>query len=88
MADGAGVVVNTGDAKLSYRTPVLYPDEALEKGVQGRVTIEAAVDPDGGVSEKTVVSCPPELCNAAVDSLLDWRFDTVTRANHDSPYQH
>ncbi len=76
VADAAGVVVNTGDAKLSYRTPVIYPDEALQKGVQGRVMIEAAIDRDGGLSDKTVVSCPRELCDAAVGSLSDWRFDT------------
>jgi len=75
VADGAGVTVNTGDAKLVYRTPVAYPEDALEMGVQGQVVIEARVDADGAVSEKTVVHCPRELCDAALDSLPQWQFD-------------
>jgi TonB family protein len=75
VADAEGVTVETGGAKLIRRTPVEYPFEALQKGVQGEVVIQATVDADGTVSDKTVVSCPRELCAAAVDSLPQWQFD-------------
>jgi TonB family protein len=75
VADAAGVVVNTGDAKLLHRAPVAYPPEALEKGIQGHVVVQASVDADGELSEKTIVSCLRELCDAAVDSLPNWQFD-------------
>lgn len=75
VADAPGVSVNTGDAKLLHRVPVAYPQEALEKGIEGKVTIQASVDADGGLSDDTIVRCLPELCDAAVDSLPGWRFD-------------
>ena len=82
VSDGAGVAVNTGDARLLQRTPVAYPFEALEKGVQGRVVVQASIDADGDVRE-AIVHCPRELCTAAADSVPAWRFDvrqpTATR---------
>jgi TonB family protein len=75
VVDAEGVTVDTGGAKLTRRTPVEYPFEALQSGVQGEVVIKATVDADGTVSDKTVVRCAPELCSAAVDSLPQWQFD-------------
>jgi TonB family protein len=75
IADSDGVVINTGGAKLLHRTPVSYPAEALEKGIQGTVSVQAAIGTDGELSDETVVRCPPELCDAATDSLPNWRFD-------------
>ena len=75
VADAEGVTVNTGSARLIRRTPVDYPFEALQKGIQGEVVIRATVDADGTASDKTVVSCARELCEAAVDSLPHWQFD-------------
>ena len=72
--------MNTGEARLLYRTAVAYPKEALENGVQGRVVIQANVDSDGQLSENTVVRCLRELCGAAVESLPNWQFD-VREAN-------
>ncbi len=76
VADAPGVSVETGDARLIHRGPVAYPLEALEKGVEGKVIIQASVDADGGLSDNTIVRCLPELCNAALDSLPGWRFDS------------
>ncbi len=75
VADAAGVTVDTGGAKLIRRTPVDYPFEALQNDVQGEIVIQAAVDADGAVSDKSVISCPRELCDAATDSLPQWQFD-------------
>lgn len=75
VADAEGVTVDIGDAKLIRRAAVEYPAEALREGVQGEVVIQARVDDDGAVGDKTVVHCAPELCSAAVDSLPQWQFD-------------
>lgn len=83
VADAAGVVVNTSDAKLRHRTPVAYPAEALERGVQGTIDIQANVGADGQLSD-SVVRCPRELCSAAVDSLPNWQFDnSEANTTHD-----
>jgi TonB family protein len=50
--------------------------EALENGVQGRVIVQATVDASGQLSDQTIVSCRRELCQAAVDSLPTWQFDS------------
>jgi TonB family protein len=75
VADAEGVTVDTGSAKLIRRSPVDYPFEALQQGIQGEVVIQATLDADGAVSDTSVINCPRELCAAAVDSLPQWRFD-------------
>jgi TonB family protein len=75
VTDGVGVIVNTGDAKLVHRVSVTYPLEALEKGVEGHIVVQASVNNDGTLSDKTLVQCPRELCAGAVDSLSQWQFD-------------
>ncbi len=80
ITDATGVSVNAGNAKLVYRTPISYPAEALLRGVEGRIIVEATIGADGQLSDETVVRCPRELCQAAVDSLPNWQFD-ATQAN-------
>jgi TonB family protein len=57
-----------------------YPEEARKKGVEGKVTLNIAVDAKGYVSQATILSGPPELFQAALDSTKLWQFEPPTTA--------
>ncbi len=57
-----------------------YPEEALKKGVEGRVTLNIKVDAKGYVSQATVLRGPPELHQAALDSTKLWQFEPPASA--------
>jgi TonB family protein len=73
--DAPGVTVATGSTPLIHRSPVRYPAEAIAKGVQGSVTVQAKLGSDGSVVDASVVSGPDELRKAALESVLNWHFD-------------
>lgn len=52
-----------------------YPESARQAGVQGTVVLDAVVDPDGDVTQVTVVSGPEALAHAAVDAVRWWRYE-------------
>jgi TonB family protein len=76
VADGAGVTVNLNGAQLMHRTSVTYPAEALAKGVEGTVVVQARLDPNGEVIDDTVLSGPDEMRKSVQQSVLNWHFDT------------
>jgi TonB family protein len=73
--DAPGVSVATGSTPLIHRSPVMYPAEAIAKGVQGNVTVQVKLGSDGSVVDASVVSGPEELRKAALQSVLNWHFD-------------
>jgi TonB family protein len=52
-----------------------YPEEALEKRVEGTVLVTIDVDSKGFVTNVVPVSGPPELFQAAIDSAKQWKFN-------------
>ena len=62
-----------GGVILKEVTP-MYPAEALAKGVQGTVRISVLVDKDGVPDKLRVLSGPPELVNASLDAVKQWRY--------------
>ena len=72
--DGRGVQVDTGGATVLKREPIEYPGPAIEKNIQGTVTVEAILDASGEVSDAHVLAGPQELRKAALRSVLGWRF--------------
>jgi len=74
MPDEPDVRIDLGGARLIHRDEVEYPEAALEKGIQGTVVVEATLDADGVVSDARVLSGPPELRKAALQSVLQWHF--------------
>jgi protein TonB len=65
--------------KLRHVAPV-YPDTARQARVQGTVTLECTIDPQGRVAQMRVVSAPPLLETAALDAVRQWVY-TPTRLN-------
>jgi TonB family protein len=74
MPDEPGVTIDLGDANLIHRDEVEYPEAAIQKGIQGTVVVEAALDAAGVVSDARVLSGPQELRKAALQSVLQWHF--------------
>ncbi len=70
-----------GKSTVTDRTPVEYPEAALEKKVQGTVVVEATVDQTGSVNDARVVSGPQELRKAALQSVLEWHFTPDSAGN-------
>ncbi len=75
VADAPGVIVQTGSVPLMHRSPVVYPQEGIAKGVQGNVVVQARLGADGSVVDASVLSGPDELRKAALESVLNWHFD-------------
>ena len=56
-----------------------YPDEARDKGLQGRVVIRLHVDEQGKVESTDIVSGNPILAKAAAEAFQKWRFKPFIR---------
>jgi TonB family protein len=66
-----------GSATSSYllrRVVPKYPEQAEKQRVQGPVVLNAFVGRDGSVQEVNVVRGNPELVQAAVEAVKQWRF--------------
>jgi TonB family protein len=74
MPDEPGVRIDLGGASVIHRDEVEYPQAAIKKGIQGTVVVGATLDADGVVSDARVLSGPPELRKAALQSVLQWHF--------------
>jgi TonB family protein len=57
-----------------------YPEEARKKQIEGKVTLNIVVDTGGRVSDATPLSGPPELFQAAIDSVKQWQYEPPTNA--------
>ena len=51
-----------------------YPEEARQQGVHGPVVLNALVGTDGSVRAVRVISGDPQLVQAALDAVRQWRF--------------
>jgi protein TonB len=68
--DSPGITVDAG-ATLLHRAPVHVPEGSTAAGA---VTVQAALDAKGEVSDARVVSGPEELRKAALASVLQWHY--------------
>jgi len=65
---------NVQGAKLVRQVMPPYPKEARAKHIQGTVVLHVVIGKDGSVADLSVVSGPPELANAAMDAVKQWRY--------------
>jgi TonB family protein len=65
---------------LLSRVEPVYPPSAIASRVQGPVRVRVTVDAAGAVMQARVFSGPPELAQAAVDAVKQWRFRPYTTA--------
>lgn len=58
-----------------------YPEAARKAGVEGKVLVEVLISADGGVTGAVVkegIAGHPELDRAAVDAVMQWKFEPAT----------
>src|ERR1700683_4862892 len=60
--------------------PSAYPAEAVREKIEGKVVIKIAVDSSGKVSDAKALSGPPELFQAALESVKQWQFEPPAHA--------
>ena len=75
VQDAPGVTVEQDQSKLLHRAPVSYPRAAIEKNIAGAVVLELTLNSQGEVADASVLSGPPELRAAALQSVLQWHYD-------------
>lgn len=73
-ADSPGVTVELNGATLLHRPPVVYPEAARERGVQGSIVAQVKIDGSGNVADAQVLTGPEELRRAVLESVLEWHF--------------
>ena len=59
---------------LLHKVQPVYPAMARMNGIQGTVFLKAHIDKEGRISELTPMSGPPELVDAAVGAVKQWRY--------------
>ncbi len=53
----------------------IYPTIARQARIQGVVSIDAVIDPEGNVAEMRAVSGPPLLISAALEAVRQWKYE-------------
>jgi TonB family protein len=53
----------------------IYPEYAQAAGIQGAVILEVVIGEDGSVVEAWVLQSVPELDQAAIDAVTQWRYE-------------
>ena len=66
---------NVQKAKIVHMVMPKYPDEAKAQGIQGTEVLHTVIDFDGSILDLQWVSGPPELKDAAVDAVKQWRYE-------------
>jgi TonB family protein len=60
--------------ELLHRVEPEYPEAAREQNIEGRVTLEVHIGPDGSVQDVEVVAGSPVLAEASTDAVKQWKF--------------
>ena len=58
-----------------HDVPPVYPPAARAAGIEGLVLLEATIGPAGEVSDVEVLRSVPELDQAAIDAVEQWRWE-------------
>ena len=72
--DANGISVDASGLTLLHRVPVTYPQEALNKRIEGDVIVDLTLSATGAVSDAHVLSGPDELRKATLESVLQWHY--------------
>jgi protein TonB len=54
--------------------PPAYPESAKQKSLEGTVVLQIVVDKDGKVQRLERVGGSPELADAAIQAVRQWRY--------------
>jgi TonB family protein len=62
------------DSNAVHKVNPKYPQEAKKAGIQGAVVLKVLISKEGEPHDITLVSGPPELSDAAIDAVKQWRY--------------
>jgi TonB family protein len=77
----------TAEGSLIRRVEPQYPEEARQQKIQGPVVLDVHISPDGAVQKVQVIGGPPELAQASIDAVKQWRFQPRRVSGHAVPMQ-
>jgi beta-lactamase regulating signal transducer with metallopeptidase domain/outer membrane biosynthesis protein TonB len=66
---------NVQAARLIRKVDPIYPQAAIDRGLQGPVTFIAIVDKQGFVRDVVVNNGPPELAQAGMTAIWGWQYE-------------
>jgi TonB family protein len=70
----AAIPSAAAEGSLIRRVEPQYPEGARQQKIQGSVVLDAHIGPDGAVQDVQVISGPPELAQASINAVKQWRF--------------
>jgi TonB family protein len=71
--------MDTPPKQLSFVLPS-YPQELVNANIAGRVSVQFYIEPDGTVSNATVLGSPPsELEAITLQAMMQWRFSPAMK---------
>lgn len=82
-APEAQPTIAVGDLVLVTRVEPQYPIQAAQQGIQGSVTVKFTVQPDGSVSDPSVIDAKPRrgiFDSAALRAVSRWKFKPISAA--------
>jgi len=72
------------EPKAIYKVNPVYPEAAREERVMGTVVLDATINTDGSIGDVKVVEDPdPRLSQAAVDAVVQWRFEPARDSDNE-----
>ena len=77
----------TAAALVTKRVPPVYPLRALVTGIQGTVVLNVIITETGDVKEATLASGEPDLAQAAIDSIKQWKYRPYMVAGNPAPFE-
>ena len=75
------------EGNLLYGAEPEYPEEARQQKIQGPVVLDVYISPEGAVDDVHLVSGPPQLAQAAIAAVLQWRFSPRIRNGQPVPME-
>jgi TonB family protein len=63
--------------RLSHRVPPLYPEAAKKAGIEGTVVLSVTLDDKGAIIRARVIKSIPELDQAALDAVRQWKYEPM-----------
>jgi TonB family protein len=70
----------TSPPKPIYHINPIYPEHCKKEMIQGMVTLEITIDKEGKVGRIKVLNSPhPDLSQAAIDAIKQWKYEMVIR---------
>jgi TonB family protein len=63
--------------RLTHRVPPVYPEAAKKAGIEGTVVLSVSLDEKGSVVRARVIKSIPELDQAALDAVRQWKYEPM-----------